>query len=234
MTKFKNEQISEEKPIALIEKLNAVKFTKLLLDWQGWKKDLKKFALVLATIFLLAVLGWGAVVWLDQNVTGLRLKLGISKVQYQTYTHLAPNFSFKFPAHFVADSDEQKRYGEAYLGGFRLQGDQRTGCDVRSNPVGINFQKSDQEIHEAVSKDLAAHVKDFKEISAKRTTIGFEKAYLVDFSFTDPLGNSVRVSQAITSHQGSSYLFVCGTGQYQYDFFAADFADFFKSFRWGK
>lgn len=205
-----------------------------LFDWSGWKKDLRKIAIALIVILVIAGIAKSAMLWSDTHALGFRLNMGISKVNYSSYSHIGPDFSFKFPNTFVADNDEQKKYGDSYLGGFRLKGDQRTGCDVRLNPVGINFKKTDKEIHDAVIGDLAGHIKDFKEISTSRRMIGGENAYIVSFSFTDPLGNTVRVSQAITSHAGNNYVFVCGTGEYQYNFFAEDFNDFFKSFRWAQ
>jgi hypothetical protein len=203
-----------------------------LIDWAGWKKDIKKIVLVLAALIVVAGVVKGAMLWSSTHLLGLRTRLTISRVQYSPYSHIGPDFSFKFPDYFLADSDEQKKYGDSYLGGFRLKGDQRTGCDVRSNPVGINFQKSDKVIHDAVIGDLAAHIKDFQEVSAERRTIGGENAYVVEFTFTDPLNSRTRISQTITSHAGNNYVFVCGTGEYQYGFFADDFNDFLKSFRW--
>jgi hypothetical protein len=203
-----------------------------LIDWVGWKKDSKKIILVLVALVIVFGIVKGAMFWSNTHLLGLRMHLAVSRVQYSPYSHIGPNFNFKFPDYFVADSDEQKKYGDSYLGGFRLKGDQRTGCDVRSNPVGINFQKSDKEIHDAVIGDLSAHIKDLQEVSAVRQTIGGENAYVVGFTFTDPLNNRTRISQVITSHAGNNYVFVCGTGDYQYSFFADDFSDFLKSFSW--
>ncbi|HAR99758.1 MAG: hypothetical protein US57_C0009G0030 [Candidatus Moranbacteria bacterium GW2011_GWC2_37_73] len=228
-----NEIIIEVEEKEAVNKADSKKTLKhFLVDWAGWKKDIKKIFFILVIIAIILGVISGIKSWSNTNVTGIRINAGISKINYESYSHIGPDFSFKFPNAFVADNDEEKKYGDSYLGGFRLKGDQRTGCDVRSNPVGINFQKSDQEIHNAVASDLSTHIKDFKEISSLRTKIGGEDAYMIEFSFTDPLGNRTRVSQAITSHQGNSYVFVCGTGEYQYEFFADDFNDFFKSFRW--
>lgn len=218
-----------------IEKADSKKTSKNpLIDWAGWKKDIKKIFFILLILAVASGVVKGIMLWSNNNVTGIRMNFGVSRVQYENYSHIGPDFSFKFPSTFVADNDEEKKYGDSYLGGFRLKGDQRTGCDVRSNPVGINFQKSDQEIRNAIVSDLSAHIKDFKEVSSLRTKIGGENAYKIEFSFTDPLGNRTRVAQAITSRDGNNYVFVCGTGEYQYDFFSADFNDFFKSFRWNK
>ena len=205
---------------------------KALTDLSGWKKDLKKILIVILALLLIGGIVKGIMFWSQNNLLGIRFNLGVSRIKYDAYSHIGPDFNFKFPTSFVVDNDDQHKYGDAYLGGFRLKGDQRTGCDVRLNPVGINFQKTDKEIHDAVIADLAAHIKDFKEISSQRKAIGGENAYVIDFSFSDPLGNSTRVSQAITTHGGNGYLLVCGTGNYQYDFFAQDFNDFFKLFRW--
>lgn len=231
--KHENETFIEIEGESADEQVESKKVVKNpLFDLSGWKKDLKKIVIVLLMVLVFAGIAKGLMIWKDTHVLGFRINLGVSRVNHEKYSHIGPDFSFKFPDTFVTDNDEQKKYGDSYLGGIRLKGDARTGCDVRSNPVGINFKKSDKEIHDAVVGDLSQHIKDFKEISSSRTIIGGENAYKVDFSFTDPLGNRTRISQIITSHAGNSYVFVCGSGEYQYNFFKDDFNDFFKSFRW--
>jgi len=226
--------IEMDENIANKENISKDTIKNTLTDFSGWKKDLKKIFSIIAILLMASFIIGGIIMWSNTHVLGFRINLGFSRVKFDSYSHIGPDFNFKFPTNFVVDNDEQKKYGDSYLGGFRLKGDARTGCDVRSNPVGINFQKTDKEIHDAVVGDLSKHIKDFNEIGSKRKMIGGENAYFVDFSFTDPLGNTTKVSQAITSHEKNSFVLVCGTSEAQYHFFEADFNDFFKSFRWAK
>lgn len=164
--------------------------------------------------------------------SGWRINAFIEKINYKKYNHIGPDFNFAYPDYYVFDADEQKKFGNSYIGGFRLKTDQRTGCDVRLSETGINFQKSEKEISEALEKDFSQNVKDFKLIGTKITKIDGEKAFLLDFSFTDPIGTAVRLSQIMVSHGGTNHLLICGTGEYQYKYFQKDFDGFFNSFQW--
>ena len=163
-----------------------------------------------------------------------RLNWSLQKINYQTYNHIGPDFSFHYPDYYQFDGDESKKFGDQYLGGFKLKTDQRTGCDLRINPFGLNFAKSDSEIENAIKNDLSKSAKEFKLISSQRTKIGNEEAFQIDFTFLDPTNNTVRLSQVLMSHAGTGYMMVCGTGEYQYQFFQKDFEEFFKNFRWIK
>jgi hypothetical protein len=103
---------------------------------------------------------------------------------------------------------------------------------MRYNQVGLNFQKTDAEIKDALIKDLSQSAKEFKLISAQRIKLGGEDAFRTEFSFLDPTGNIVRLSQVLTSHAGADYILVCGTGDYQYKYFQKDFQNFFDTFSW--
>jgi hypothetical protein len=204
---------------------------KTLLSKAGWKKDLKKlkwlFILIALILIVLGVRKFG-----NLEILGWRLDAKLTKVNYREYNHVAPDFSFRYPDYFQTDDDSQHKYGDNYAAGFKLKSDQRTGCDVRTASAGINFKKSDQEIQAALVKELSQNAKDFKLLSSERMKIGGEDAYLVSFSFTDPIGSTARLSQIMTSHAGENYLLICGTGDYQYQFFSRDFDNFLRSFSW--
>ena len=121
------------------------------------------------------------------------------------------------------------------MAGFYLNTDQRTGCDVRSSEVGINFSKNDQEINDAISKDLSANVRGFSDYQGKRIKIDGKDAMQVGFSLIDPLGSTLHITQVMVSNGSEkNYLIACGSGQAQYKFFQKDFNDFISSFRWKK
>jgi hypothetical protein len=168
------------------------------------------------------------------NRSGWRLEWSLQKINYLKYNHIGPDFNFRYPDYFHFDADTEKRFGQDYIAGFKLKTDQRTGCDLRYNSFGLNFQKSDKEIQEAIEKDLSQNAKEFTLINGKRTKFGGEDAFLAEFSFIDPTGNLVRLSQILTSHGGADYLAVCGTGDYQYKYFQKDFYDFYENFQWEK
>ena len=168
------------------------------------------------------------------NRSGWRFDWSLQKINYLKYSHIGPDFNFRYPDYYHFDTDAEKRFGTDYLAGFKLRTDQRTGCDIRYNSFGLNFQKSDNEIQEAIENDLAKNTKEFFLIKGKRTKFSGEDAFLMDFTFLDPTGNTVRLTQILTSSGGSDYLIVCGTGEYQYKYFQRDFNDFFENFQWEK
>lgn len=220
------EDKTEETPVK--EKRFSLAFLKKMSLPEKWTKK-KVIEGVLAIIILVLVIDAGYVI---AKKSGIRMNVFVSKADYKTYSHVAPDFSFTYPGHFVIDNDDQKKYGDSYISGFRLVSDSRTGCDVRSNSFGINFQKSDKEIAAALTKDVSVSAKDFKLVEAKKISIGGEKAFQLVFSFTDPLGSVTRLSQVIVSHNGGNYLLLCGTGDYQYKYFQSDFDNFYDSFKW--
>lgn len=192
------------------------------------KKFLEKILfLLIAVLIFLAFL-------VVANRSGWRFVWSLQKINYLTYDHIGPDFNFRYPDYYHFDSDSEKRFGQDYIAGFKLRTDQRTGCDIRYNPFGLNFQKSDEEIQKAIEDDLAKTAKEFTLIKGQRMKLDGDDAFLTDFSFLDPTGNTVRLAQVLTTHAGADYLMVCGTGEYQYKFFQRDFSDFFENFQWEK
>lgn len=219
----------EEKQI--IQEKNSV--WKKMTDISGWKKDLKKIVYVFG---ILAVIIGGFVFgkkMLD-NSFGIHFQSPVQFVSYQKYFHTNPDFGFSYPKGYVFDGDENKKYGGGYLAGFYLDSDQRTGCDIRISEVGINFSKTDQEINDAISKDLSDNVRGFSNYRGKRIKIDGKDAMQIDFSLTDPLSNTLHITQIMVSNGNENYLIACGSGQAQYKFFQKDFQDFISSFRWKK
>lgn len=218
----------EEKLPEKIQEKKNVLWSKLS-DLAGWKKDAKKvfYLLIVLTILMGGYVGIKKL----SSLGAVRLHAPIELVSYQKYSQDNPIFSFVFSKKFVLDKDEQKKFGTDYLAGFHLEADQRTGCDVRRSDVGINFAKSDQEINDAISKDLGAHVKGFSNYNGKRIKMDGQPAMVTEFTLTDPLNNTLRLKQVMVSKEGVDYLLVCGSGQPQYEFYTADFSDFINSFR---
>lgn len=193
-----------------------------------FKINKKKIAII-STLVLLVLASWGTALFF-----GIRMNLFVEKVRYQSYNHIGPNFSFHYPDHFVLDEDSEKKYGDDYIAGIRLATDQRTGCDIRLAGSGINFQKSDEEIKNALQRDLEKNAKNFKLLDFGRKKIDTENSFRTDFSFVDPAGNDMKLSQNIVSHDGQAFLVVCGTGNYQFKYFQKDFDGFFESIAWKK
>ena len=165
---------------------------------------------------------------------GWRLDWSVQKINYQKYSHIGPDFSFHYPDYYQFDGDTDKKFGDQYIAGFRLKTDQRTGCDLRYSSFGLNFQKSDMEIQNAIKADLSKSIKGFNLLSVKRIKFGAEDAFLAEFNFLDPTNNTMRLSQTLTSHAGADYIVVCGTGDYQYKYFQKDFKNFSDTFTWEK
>jgi hypothetical protein len=198
------------------------------------QEQLKKRKWLERSLFFLIVILIGLSFFVVLNRSGWRMDWSLQKINYLKYSHIGPDFSFRYPDHFHLDMNEDKKFGETYIAGFKLRTDQRTGCDIRYNEVGLNFQKSDQEIQTAIEKDLAKNTKEFQLLKGRRMRMGGEEAFAVDFNFLDPTGNKVHLMQLLTSHAGSDYLMVCGTGEYQYRYFQKDFDEFFEEFRWAR
>lgn len=204
---------------------------KKLTDLQGWKKDGKKIGYAVLVLLVLIGLVMAGVKIKNAPSWGIRWHAPIERVKYQTFNDTNAKFSFAYPERYVFDADQQKKFGNDYLAGFHLKADGRTGCDIRKSEVGINFAKSDQEIATAVSQELATGVKGFDKFSGQRLKLNGQDAYKTSFSLTDPLGNSLHITQVLVSANQENYLLVCGSGEAQYEFFAQDFADFLQSFR---
>lgn len=204
-------------------------FFKSLLDLEGWKKDSKKIAVIIGSMVAVILLVTVAVKISQMQSWSLRFNSPIETVEHQEFKN--ENFSFFFPERYVLDKNEQKKFGADYLAGFHLADDDRTGCDVRSSEIGINFSKSDQEIKDAFIKELSANVKGFDQFKGERLQIGKRDAFKVSFLLTDPLGNKLKINQVLLSGNNENYLLVCGSGSAMEKFFQKDFNDFFKSFR---
>lgn len=199
--------------------------------FKGWKKDLKKLQIILVVIFYVAIV-LGFIAFFFDNIFGWRLNIFADRIKYEKYSHIGPDFNFKYPNYFQIDDGEGKNYGDAYLTGLRLNSDSRTGCDIRLNKVGLNFQKSDQEITKALIDEISKSAKDFSFIKSERFKINGENAFSLEFSFTDPINSKVHLNQVITGNSDNFYMIICGTGKYQYKFFEKDFQSFLDSIRW--
>lgn len=199
------------------------------LDKEQFSKKRKITRNLLNLIMVVLVVG---TFFIFIQKSGWRLNWFLEKISYQKYEHIGPNFSFRYPDYFQLDVDEQKKFGDKYIAGIRLKTDQRTGCDLRYNSVGIDFQKTDQEIRNAISAELSQGAKEYELVSSERIKLDGEDAFLAEFTFLDPTGSVVRLSQIITSHAGANFILICGTGDYQYRYFQKDFQDFLDSFEW--
>ena len=240
MEELKNEEVSSAKESDKPEdtKVEEVKKTEKLSKvkdvlFKGWKKDLKKIA-ILVTILVYVILVLGAISFFKGSIFGWRTDVFFKKINYKTYSHIAPDFSFKYPDYFEIDNGEGKNYGESYLAGLKLSTDPRTGCDMRLNGAGLNFKKSDKEIEDALVSDISKNAKDFNLKKAKRIKIGGEDAFSLEFTFTDPLGSKIHIDQILTGHNGTFYSLICGTGDYQYKYFEKDFQSFTGSINWNQ
>jgi hypothetical protein len=207
------------------------KITKIL--FKGWKKDLKKLQKIAAVVFYLVII-LGIISYFSNGLFGWKTKIFIDKVNYKEYSHIGPDFSFEYPDYFQIDDGEGKKYGNNYLTGMKLVSDSRTGCDVRLNAVGLNFQKSDEEITKALAGEISKSAQDFQLISSKRFKIDNENAFSLEFSFKDPINSRVHLNQVLTIHENNFYMIICGTGEYQYKFFEKDFQSFLNSIEWKK
>ncbi len=197
-----------------------------LVGLRGWKRDPKRLAVpVSVLIVLLGALSAGAFV-----ARGGAIRLHVPVVFVATHTVTATGYTFRYPVTY-ADEVGDAKYGAAYLTGFHLPGDNRTGCDVRSSDTGLNFAKGDAAIRTALVSELSKSAGGFELKSAGRMTIGSDPAYSVEFSFTDPMGDTMRIDQVMTTDRGNHYILICGAHDAQWDFFKDDFQTFFGSFR---
>lgn len=196
------------------------KFQKLL-------KILKISALVLLMLVVL-LLGYFSYRLSQKDLFGWRLNFGLNKVETGTFTSFAPNLAFLYPRIFEIDSNRE-RYGKGYLVGIKLKTDDRTGCDVRLGGPELDFSKNLDALTEEVVAPVKEKASDFKLLENKKTKIGGQDALRVSFSFLDPIGARVRLDQAFVKDKNTSYYIICGTGEYQYNFFQKDFNVFYDS-----
>lgn len=216
----------ESKKKLIISKIKKILFV-------GWKKDFKKLQKIFVAVFYLAVI-LGIILYFSNSLFGWKMNFFLDKINYKNYSHIGPDFSFKYPDYFQIDNGEGKNYGTSYLTGLKLYSDSRTGCDIRFNTAGLNFQKSDREIANALIGEISKSAKDFNLIGYNRFKIDGENAFSLEFSFTDPINSKVYLNQILTGHGNNFYMIICGTGEYQYKFFKKDFESFLDSFHWKK
>ena len=206
------------------------KITKVLLSQlgssEGWKRDFKK---ILKILVLLVV---AVAVWIALKASGTRF---VFKVE-----HFAPMYvkgrslpiSFSYSSRYQLDSDEEKRFGENYIIGFKLPGDPRTGCDLRLTDVRLNMGKGDAEISAAVNGQLASAAKDFKPLSSERIGVGGEEGLRTDFTMKDPIGATIFMRQVLVSHGERGYVIACGAQESLFEYLSSDFDDFISSIKW--
>lgn len=188
---------------------------------------LKTSAITLVALAILVV-GYFAYRLSQKDLFGWRLNFNLNKVETGTFTSFAPNLAFLYPRIFEIDSNRE-RYGKGYLVGIKLKTDDRTGCDVRLGGPELDFSKNVAELTDEVIAPVKSKASDFKLIENKKTKIGGQDALRVSFSFLDPIGARVRLDQAFVKDKGTSYFIICGTGEYQYNFFQKDFNVFYDS-----
>jgi hypothetical protein len=163
-----------------------------------------------------------------KDMFGWRLNWSVGRVETKTYTGLAPNIAFSYPETFEVDLNRE-RYGKNYLVGIKLKTDERTGCDVRTGGPILDFDKSSTDLIEEVVAPIREKVSGFSLLESRKTFIGGKSALRVSFSFLDPIGARVRLDHLFTEDGGVRYFMICGTGEYQYEFFRKDFDVFYDS-----
>ncbi|MFZ2154364.1 MAG: hypothetical protein WAV16_03990 [Candidatus Moraniibacteriota bacterium] len=225
------ENLEKNSKKSLLDKLKKYFFQMKILINLNWKKYLKQAGKI-TNLVILTLVCLGIIIYFAGDIFGLRTNIFVEKISYKKYSHIGPNFSFKYPEYYEIDNGEEKSYGETYLTGLKLKTDSRTGCDIRSSKKGINFTKSDKEINDALSKEISKSAKDFTLLSYARIKIDGETAFSQEFIFTDPLGNRTMINQVMAGHNKNFYIFICGTGEHQYKFFKEDFQSFLNSFSW--
>lgn len=189
-----------------------------------------KSLIIIFSVIILLVAGVSAYSLLESNLFGWTATLNLRRFETNDFKSLAPKLTFKYSNIFDIDIDRDKKYGEGYLVGLKLKTDSRTGCDVRTNGPEINFGMSDTEISNSVIGPIQAKASDFKLLSQQRSKIAERDAFMVSFSFLDPIGARVRLDQLFTSNpDGQNFMIICGTGEYQFPFFEKDFRIFYDS-----
>lgn len=165
----------------------------------------------------------------QKDFFGWRLNLSLSKIEASDYKSIAPSISFKYPKIFEIDSDPEHKYGKDYVVGLKLKTDNRTGCDVRVGGPEIDLSKKTEDIVSEIVDPIKEKTKDFSLFENKKTKIGGSDGVRISFSFLDPIGARVRLDQIFVKNGGSNLIIICGTGEYQYDFFKKDFQFFYDS-----
>jgi len=189
----------------------------------------KKRIFAVIAILIVVALGYCVFLFSEKDFLGWRLNLGVTKIETSDYAGLAPNINFKYSKIFEIDSDQEKKYGAGYVVGLKLKTDNRTGCDIRLGGPELDFSKDAQALADTVIGSIKEKTKDFNLIEKNKMKIGGSDAFEVSFSFLDPIGARVRLDQISVKNGNNNFMIVCGTGEYQYDFFKKDFQSFYNS-----
>ncbi len=194
-------------------------------------KFIKILKISLIVLIALAVLlaGYFAYRLSQKDLFGWRLNFNLNKVETNTYTGFAPNIAFLYPKIFETDLDVDKKYGKGYVAGIKLKTDDRTGCDIRTNGPQLDFSQSEQVLTDTIINPIKEKASNFQLIEKGKLNIGGQKSFKVSFSFLDPIGARIRLDQIFTENQGTRFMIICGTGEYQYAFFHKDFQTFYDS-----
>ena len=197
---------------------------------QKFQKLLKILKISAIVLMVLVVLVFAYFVYLvsQKDLFGWRFNFSLSKVETGTYTSFAPNIAFLYPRIFEIDANRE-RYGKGYLVGIKLKTDDRTGCDIRLGGPELDFGKSIDDLTNEIVAPIRGKASDFKLLENKKTKIGGRDALRVSFSFLDPIGARIRLDQAFVKDKDVRYFMICGTGEYQYNFFRKDFNVFYDS-----
>jgi len=187
-----------------------------------------KTSIIMAVALAILIAGYSAYRLSQKDLFGWRLNFNLSKVEISDYQGIAPNIAFKYPKIFDLDLDKDKRYGSAYVAGIKLATDDRTGCDIRRGGPQLDMSKSNQALSDEITGPIKAKASDFQLLESSKTKVGGRPAFQVSFSFLDPIGARVRLDQIFLPEK-ENYMIICGTGEYQYNFFRKDFQTFYDS-----
>ena len=188
-----------------------------------------KIAAIILVALIILVVGYFTYFLSQKDLFGWRMNFNLNKVETSDYQGIAPTIAFKYSKIFEIDLDKDKKYGSNYIVGIKLKTDDRTGCDVRINGPQLDLSKSEKELADTIIAPIKDKASDFQLIESKKIKIGGELAFKVAFSFLDPIGARVRLDQVFIPKQGNNFMIICGTGEYQYDFFKKDFQAFYDS-----
>lgn len=188
-----------------------------------------KISLIVLIVLVILLVGYFAYRLSQKDLFGWRLNFNLNKVETNTYTGFAPNLAFLYPKIFETDLDPEDNYGKGYLVGIKLKTDDRTGCDIRTNGPQLDLARSEQELTETIINPIQERASDFRLIEKGKLKIGGQPAFKVSFSFLDPIGARIRLDQIFTENQGTRFMIICGTGEYQHAFFRKDFQTFYDS-----
>jgi hypothetical protein len=196
-----------------------------------FQKFLRILKISVLIILMLAVLifGYFAYRLSQKDLLGWRLNFSLNRVETKDYQGIAPTVAFKYPRIFELDLDKDKKYGSAYVIGMKLTTDDRTGCDVRRGGPELDFTKNVSALTDEIVAPVKSKASDFRLLESQKTTIGGRDALRISFSFLDPIGARVRLDQAFVKDKNINYFIICGTGEYQYNFFQKDFNVFYDS-----